>query len=106
MAGLCVGYVVADLAALCREATLRASGRAMSKGRTFAGMDDFVWAHAQLTPSTQRETVLALDRSVSWEDIGGQADAKLVRQMWIQGGRGMDARGAQRRTANVARRRL
>jgi len=83
LAGLCPGYVAADLAALCREATLHAQAAAAPDEATDGAVrtvhhDDFLWALARIVPSTQRETVVALDKSVSWDRIGGQAAAKMV----------------------------
>jgi len=84
LAALCPGYVAADLAALCREATLHAQAAAVPSSESIAEavrtvqQDDFLWALARIVPSTQRETVITLDKSVSWDCIGGQATAKMV----------------------------
>ena len=87
MASLCTGFVAADLAALCREAALRARTTGGGGADVFSvRMADLLWAHAQAIPSTQRETVLRLDRTVSWDDIGGCAEAKQVGPSSASGG--------------------
>ena len=84
---MCTGFVAADLAALCREAALRARTTGGGGADVFSvRMADLLWAHAQAIPSTQRETVLRLDRTVSWDDIGGCAEAKQVGPSSASGG--------------------
>ncbi len=77
------GYVGADLAALAREAAMRALRKVLPTIDLEAesvplevlndlkvGMDDFMDAYREMQPSTLREVLLE-SPDVKWEDIGG-----------------------------------
>lgn len=72
----CVGYVAADLAALCREAVLQ-EGRASVGTSDFASarapvrMSDFIAAMRRVGPSLHRQYQIQLDSRVTWNDIAG-----------------------------------
>ena len=96
------GFVGADLAALVREAALAAWRRIAPDG-TFpknleaeaVTMDDFKKALAQLSPSVTRQLRTEI-APVSWDDIGGLADAKaqlkdLTKQAFVLAPRLLDA---------------
>ena len=68
----CVGYVGADLAALCREAALAA----MREGAPAVGAAHFARAMCAVVPSTRRATAVAGVGGVIWDDIGGLEDVK------------------------------
>jgi transitional endoplasmic reticulum ATPase len=82
------GYVGADLAALAREAAMRALRRILPnidlEAETIPAdilnslkvtMDDFMNAYRELQPSTLREVLLETP-NVKWEDVGGLEEAK------------------------------
>jgi transitional endoplasmic reticulum ATPase len=82
------GYVGADLAALAREAAMRALRRILPninlEAETLPAevlnslkvtMDDFMNAYRELQPSTLREVLLE-SPNVKWEDVGGLEEAK------------------------------
>jgi len=82
------GYVGADLAALAREAAMRALRRILPnidlEAETIpveilnslkVTMDDFMNAYRELQPSTLREVLLETP-NVKWEDVGGLEEAK------------------------------
>ncbi len=82
------GYAGADLAALVKEAAMRALRRAVPDidlemetipkevlEKIEVTMDDFIDAYRELQPSTMRE-VLIEKPGVSWADIGGLNDVK------------------------------
>ena len=88
LAALTHGYVGADLAALTREAAMRALRKVLPTINLEADeipaeilnnlkvtMDDFMDAYRELQPSTLREVLLETP-NVKWEDIGGLEDAK------------------------------
>ena len=68
----CVGYVGADLAALCREAALAA----MREGAEAVAAHHFARAMCSVVPSTRRSTAVAGVGGVTWDDIGGLEDVK------------------------------
>ena len=73
IAARCVGYVGADLAALCREAALAA----IRAGCRAVGHADFVAAMRRVTPSTRRNRDAVGERApTTWDDIGGLAAVK------------------------------
>ena len=88
LAGMTHGYVGADLAALGREAAMRALRKILPnldlEAETIppevlsslkVSMEDFLEAFRELQPSTLRE-VLVETPNVKWEDIGGLDEAK------------------------------
>lgn len=89
IAAKCHGYTGADLAALCREAAMRAINRNSVLNRNGASNDeieeeeeevvkmgDFMGAMSKVGPSIARG--LAVDFiPIQWEDIGGLEDVKL-----------------------------
>ena len=88
LAGITHGYVGADLAALCKEAALRALRRVLPDidleveqiplevlNRLAVTRDDFLHAYREMEPSTLRE-VLIEKPNVHWDDIGGLDEVK------------------------------
>ncbi len=88
LAGLTHGYVGADLAALTREAAMRALRKVLPtidlEAETVPGeilnslkvtMEDFMDAFREMQPSTLREVLLETP-NVKWEDVGGLDEAK------------------------------
>ncbi|KAL6050238.1 AAA family ATPase [Balamuthia mandrillaris] len=83
----CIGYVGADLAALCREAAMIALKRHLSTNissivnsgtslqTACVTMDDFVEAMKLIPVSSQRGATGELEK-VSWDDIGGLESVK------------------------------
>ncbi|XP_033109540.1 spermatogenesis-associated protein 5-like protein 1 isoform X2 [Anneissia japonica] len=82
------GYVGADLASLCREASFRAlrkinflnicQAELDQQSKPVLNWEDFQQALASITPSTQRQTTWKVDlRPVSWDEIGGLDDVKI-----------------------------
>uniref|UniRef100_H0VC86 ATPase family gene 2 protein homolog B n=1 Tax=Cavia porcellus TaxID=10141 RepID=H0VC86_CAVPO len=79
LAEMTVGYVGADLTALCREAAMHAL-LAMEKHRDGPAVTqkDFLSALRRVQPSALRSAIGLLDvRPVGWEEIGGLEDVKL-----------------------------
>ncbi|NXV67966.1 SPAT5 protein, partial [Molothrus ater] len=80
------GYVGADLAALCKEAGLRALRRALGMrpglwdaavaGSVMIAFNDFLQGMKDVRPSAMREVAIDVPK-VSWSDIGGLEDVKL-----------------------------
>ncbi|KAJ2054393.1 hypothetical protein H4S04_000014 [Coemansia sp. S16] len=71
LASATIGYVGADLSALCREAALLAISR-----RSHLTMADFAIAMRTMTASTRRG--LGVDvAETKWSDVGGLSDVKL-----------------------------
>ncbi|MEW5748114.1 MAG: CDC48 family AAA ATPase [Candidatus Thermoplasmatota archaeon] len=83
LASMTHGYVGADLAALAREAAMRALRKVLPSidleaesipadvlNELKVGMDDFMDAYREMQPSTLREVLLETP-NVKWEDIGG-----------------------------------
>ena len=88
LADMTHGYVGADLAALVKEAAMRALRRVMPEididveeiphevlEKLVVTWDDFMDAYREMQPSTMRE-VLIEKPNVHWDDIGGLEDAK------------------------------
>ncbi len=88
LAGMTHGYVGADLAALAREAAMRALRKVLPSldlqaetippevlGNLKVTMENFLEAFREMQPSTLRE-VLIETPNVKWEDIGGLDEAK------------------------------
>lgn len=81
------GFVGADLAALCREASLQCLRRALRKSSAQdlkpeslkVSVADFAGAFQEVEPSALREAIIEVP-NVRWEDIGGleEVKAKLV----------------------------
>jgi len=82
------GYVGADLAALCREAAMKALRKILPKidlekeeipseilENLKVTMDDFMEAYREITPSALREIEVETP-NVRWDDIGGLEDIK------------------------------
>ncbi|MEQ9715841.1 MAG: CDC48 family AAA ATPase [Candidatus Asgardarchaeum sp.] len=82
------GFVGADLAALCREAAMRAIRRILPKIDLDADeippdilnslevtMDDFMQALKEIEPSAMREVIIEVP-NVHWDDIGGLSEIK------------------------------
>ncbi|MCS7386935.1 MAG: CDC48 family AAA ATPase [archaeon GB-1867-005] len=82
------GFVGADLAALCREAAMKALRRYLPQidlqqeripqevlEKLRVTMRDFMDAFKEITPSAMREVYIELP-NVHWEDIGGLEEAK------------------------------
>ncbi|MGQ4834591.1 MAG: CDC48 family AAA ATPase [Candidatus Asgardarchaeia archaeon] len=82
------GYVGADLAALCREAAMKALRRYLPKinleeetippevlDQIRVNMDDFLSALKEITPSAVREVTIEIPRT-KWSDIGGLNEVK------------------------------
>ena len=88
LASITHGFVGADLAALCREAAMKALRRILPQidleqerippeilEKIFVTMDDFMQAFGEITPSALREITIELP-TVHWEDVGGLEDVK------------------------------
>ena len=88
LASMTHGYVGADLAALAREAAMRALRKILPAidleaesipaevlNSLKVTMDDFMDAYREMQPSTLREVLLE-SPNVKWEDIGGLDEAK------------------------------
>ncbi|CAL1612798.1 unnamed protein product [Knipowitschia caucasica] len=80
------GYVGADLAAVCKEAGLRALRRALGgssglsdqelKATVRVTLQDLKWAMSVVKPSAMREVAIQVP-TVRWSDIGGMEEVKL-----------------------------
>jgi transitional endoplasmic reticulum ATPase len=71
------GFVVADLAALVREAALRAAARASADGKAPAlTQDDFVGALSVIRPLSRSATEEVAVGSVSLDDVGDMVETK------------------------------
>ncbi|KAD7116533.1 hypothetical protein E3N88_03801 [Mikania micrantha] len=79
IAGICNGYVGADLEALCREATICALKRCSNEIEEDNGcsllMDDWKIARTIVGPSITRGVTVEIPK-ISWNDIGGLTDLK------------------------------
>ncbi|RKP09636.1 P-loop containing nucleoside triphosphate hydrolase protein [Thamnocephalis sphaerospora] len=79
LAAITHGYVGADLAAVCREAGLKAIKRAVRVGDDVASLAvtfaDLRNAVAETRPSAMREIAIEVPK-VRWDDIGGQDEIK------------------------------
>ena len=90
------GYAGADLAALCKEAAMRALRRLLPDidleleeipadilNKLVVTRQDFLQAYREMEPSTLRE-VFVENPNVHWSDIGGLADAKQELQEAVE----------------------
>lgn len=83
IAASCNGYVGADLEALCREATTSAFKRSSSSTNKDDAsdfsltMEDWDYARSVVRPSITRGVTVEIPK-VTWEDIGGLEDLKVV----------------------------
>ena len=90
------GFVGADLAALCKEAAMRALRRILPEidfekdtipaeilNKITVTMDDFMEALKDVEPSAMREVLIEVP-TVRWEDIGGLTDVKLELQEAVE----------------------
>jgi transitional endoplasmic reticulum ATPase len=68
----CVGFVGADLAALCREAAFGA----LRGARVSVGSADFASALRVVVPTLKRSTTVDVNKSVTWDSIAGVGDVK------------------------------
>ncbi len=88
LADMTHGYVGADLAALVKEAAMRALRRILPEidvdmekipkevlERLEVTWEDFINAYREMQPSTMREVLIEKPR-VHWDDIGGLSDVK------------------------------
>uniref|UniRef100_A0A8P0TCL1 ATPase family gene 2 protein homolog B n=1 Tax=Canis lupus familiaris TaxID=9615 RepID=A0A8P0TCL1_CANLF len=87
LAEMTVGYVGADLTALCREAALHALLHS-EKNKDNPAIDetDFFEAFKKIQPSSFRSVIGLMDiKPVDWEQIGGLEDVKLkLKQVFRQ----------------------
>ncbi|MCD6369780.1 MAG: AAA family ATPase, partial [Thermoproteales archaeon] len=90
------GFVGADLAALCREAAMKALRRILPKidleqdkisteilEQIEVTMEDFMKAFREITPTALREIEIEIP-SVRWEDVGGLREAKQELQEAVE----------------------
>nr|XP_040029583.1 ATPase family protein 2 homolog isoform X1 [Gasterosteus aculeatus aculeatus] len=80
------GYVGADLAAVCKEAGMRALRRALGNspqasdrqlsGTVTVALQDLQWAMSVVKPSAMREVAVDVPK-VRWSDVGGMDEVKL-----------------------------
>ncbi|XP_054421445.1 ATPase family gene 2 protein homolog B isoform X2 [Pteronotus mesoamericanus] len=79
LAEMTVGYVGADLTALCREAAMHAllhSGK--NEDSPMIDETDFLEAFKKIQPSSFRSVIGLMDiKPIGWEQIGGLEDVKL-----------------------------
>ncbi len=88
LASITHGYTGADLAALCKEAAMKALKRYlplidMESGiipkelldKMVVTMEDFMNAYREIVPTAMREVEISIP-NVKWEDIGGLEDVK------------------------------
>ncbi|XP_043411448.1 spermatogenesis-associated protein 5-like protein 1 isoform X1 [Prionailurus bengalensis] len=86
LAEMTVGYVGADLTALCREAALHALLHS-KKNQDNPTIDeaDFLEAFKKIQPSSFRSVIGLMDiKPVGWEQIGGLEDVKLKLKQSIE----------------------
>lgn len=86
LAEMTVGYVGADLTALCREAAMHAALHG-EKNQNNPVIDeaDFLEAFKKIQPSSFRSVVGLMDiKPVGWEQIGGLEDVKLKLKQSIE----------------------
>jgi len=96
LASITHGFVGADLAALCKEAAMRALRRILPEidfekdtipaevlNKISVTMDDFMEALKDVEPSAMREVLVEVP-NVKWEDIGGLKDVKLELQEVVE----------------------
>jgi transitional endoplasmic reticulum ATPase len=96
LSAICHGYTGADIAALCREAAMKALRRylpeinleeeripsAMLEKMT-VNLDDFTNAYREITPTAMREVYIEVP-SVNWADVGGLTDVKQELQEAVE----------------------
>ncbi|RLI14786.1 AAA family ATPase, partial [Candidatus Bathyarchaeota archaeon] len=88
LADITHGYTGADLAALCREAAMKALRRYLPKidleekripkeilDQMVVTMDDFLASYREITPTAMREVYIETP-NVHWDDIGGLEEVK------------------------------
>ena len=96
LAEITYGYTGADLAALCREAAIKALRRYLPKIESYndilplevlekmvVSMRDFMEAYREIVPTMMREVHIEVPR-VHWEDIGGLDEIKAMLREIIQ----------------------
>ncbi|MEM1990828.1 MAG: AAA family ATPase, partial [Candidatus Bathyarchaeia archaeon] len=96
IASITHGFVGADLAALCKEAAMRALRRILPEidfekdtipaeilNKITVTMNDFMDALKDVEPSAMREVLVEVP-NVRWEDIGGLDDVKLELQEAVE----------------------
>jgi len=98
LADITHGYVGADLAALAKEAAMRALRRILSKVKVDISkeeipkevlekisvtMEDFMSAFKDITPSALREVIVQVP-NVKWQDIGGLENVKQELKMAVE----------------------
>jgi transitional endoplasmic reticulum ATPase len=96
IASITHGFVGADLAALCKEAAMRALRRILPEidfekdtipaeilNKITVTMNDFMEALKDVEPSAMREVLVEVP-NVKWEDIGGLHDVKLELQEAVE----------------------
>ncbi|MEM2370248.1 MAG: CDC48 family AAA ATPase [Candidatus Bathyarchaeia archaeon] len=96
IASITHGFVGADLAALCKEAAMRALRRILPEidfekdtipaeilNKITVTMDDFTEALKDVEPSAMREVLVEVP-NVRWDDIGGLHDVKLELQEAVE----------------------
>ena len=96
LASITHGFVGADLAALCKEAAMRALRRILPEidfekdtipaevlNKITVTMDDFMEALKDVEPSAMREVLVEVP-NIKWEDIGGLKDVKLELQEVVE----------------------
>ncbi|KAL0603198.1 Spermatogenesis-associated protein 5-like protein 1 [Plecturocebus cupreus] len=86
LAKMTVGYVGADLTALCREAAVHALlHREKNQDNPVIDETDFLEAFKNIQPSSFRSVIGLMDiKPVDWEQIGGLEDVKLKLQQSIE----------------------
>jgi len=96
IASITHGFVGADLAALCKEAAMRALRRILPEidfekdtipaellNKITVTMNDFMEALKDVEPSAMREVLVEVP-DVKWDDIGGLHDVKLELQETVE----------------------
>ncbi|XP_066198351.1 ATPase family gene 2 protein homolog B isoform X1 [Saccopteryx leptura] len=86
LAEMTVGYVGADLTALCREAAMHALlHREKKQDNPMIDDTDFLEAFKKIQPSSFRSVIGLMDiKPVGWEQIGGLEDVKLKLKQSIE----------------------
>ncbi|XP_037008111.2 ribosome biogenesis protein SPATA5L1 isoform X1 [Artibeus jamaicensis] len=86
LAEMTVGYVGADLIALCREAAMHALLHGeKNKDKPMIDETDFLEAFKKIQPSSFRSVIGLMDiKPVGWEQIGGLEDVKLKLRQSIE----------------------
>jgi transitional endoplasmic reticulum ATPase len=90
------GYTGADIAALCREAAMKALRRYLPEinieeehipptilEKMEVNSNDFTIAYKEITPTTMREIFLEIP-TIRWEDVGGLDDVKQALQEAVE----------------------